>query len=187
MYLFSHFFFLPKGKTFSSTSVKESPGLPGEHQPEQLVSALTWGGTFGEGGKDEYINQTNHNPTHVKGQLKHIHLQWFLSPLEGMWKNPRDFIWTRISPFICKRSDQKMAALHPEMVCRDLAGTTGDNYVCITSHGTTKNSDFVTLLICSPEFHPVPQPWAASSRKQQRGGTEKVLSHSDSGMKYWQQ
>lgn len=24
-----------------------------------------------------------------------------------------------------------MVALHPEMVCRDLAGITGDNYVCI--------------------------------------------------------
>lgn len=187
MYLFSHFFFYQKVKLFPLHQLKKVLDFQENISQNSWCLPLTWGGTFGEGGKDEYINQTNHNPTHVKGQLKHIHLQWFLSPLEGMWKNPRDFIWTRISPFICKRSDQKMAALHPEMVCRDLAGTTGDNYVCITSLGTTKNTDFVTPLICSPEFHPVPQPWVASSRKQQRGGTEKVLSHSDSGMKYWQQ
>lgn len=63
-----------------------------------------------------------------------------------------------------------MAALHPETVCRDLAGITGDNYVCITSLGTIQRT--LALSHCLPaalnftRLHSPELPALGSSREE---------------------
>lgn len=70
--------------------------------------------------------------------------------------------------FICKRSDQKMAALHPEMVCRALAGITGDNYVCIWALRRTLALSYrLSAALNFSQIHSLELPALGSSRELQ--------------------